>query len=44
LEIKDLEMASKNIQVSGMKDIYMEIPKVLWEDIGGYERVKEEIK
>ena len=39
-----MEDVLSEIQPSGLKDILMEIPKVLWSDIGGYEEIKEEIR
>lgn len=31
------------MQPSGLKDLILEIPKVLWSDIGGNEELKSEI-
>ena len=41
---QDLEVARGQTHASGMKEVIMDIPKVLWSDIGGYATVKEEVK
>jgi len=39
-----IEDSVEEINPSGIKDLLLEIPKVLWSDIGGYAHVKDEIK
>ncbi len=44
ITIDDFFEALKFVEPSAMRDIYVEIPKVNWEDIGGLEEVKDKIK
>jgi AAA family ATPase len=39
-----IDEAIEEMTPSGLKDLILEIPKVLWSDIGGYDEVKQEIK
>lgn len=41
---KEIENALAEIQPSGLKDLILEIPKILWTDIGGYDNIKFQIK
>ena len=41
---KDFEEALKFIEPSAMREVLVEVPKVRWEDIGGLEDVKQELK
>jgi len=41
---EEIEECLSEIQPAGLKDILMEIPKVYWSDIGGYEEIKEEVR
>ena len=41
---KDFEEALRNIEPSALREVFVEIPKVKWEDIGGLEKVKQELK
>jgi len=46
LEVKkqDFEEAFKEVQPSAMREVFVEKPDVAWDDIGGLEKAKEEIK
>ena len=41
---EDFLEALKNIEPSAMREVLIEIPKVKWEDVGGLENVKRELK
>jgi len=41
---KDFEEALKNIEPSAMREVFIEIPKVGWEDIGGLEKAKQDLR
>ena len=41
---EDVMHAMAEIRPSAMREIMVDIPKVKWEDIGGYEEVKEKLK
>ncbi|MEM2462485.1 MAG: AAA family ATPase, partial [Archaeoglobaceae archaeon] len=41
---KDFEEALKFIEPSAMREVLVEIPRVSWEDIGGLENAKQELK
>lgn len=41
---QDLTLALPSVSPSALKDIIIEVPKVHWTDIGGYEAVKTQIK
>ena len=40
MEKSHIDLAMEGQQPSGIKDIIMDIPKVYWSEIGGYESVK----
>ena len=40
---KDFERALKNSEPSALREIYVEIPEISWEDIGGLDKVKQQI-
>ncbi len=40
---EDFEQAFKMITPSAMREVFVEVPKVKWEDIGGLEEVKREL-
>jgi len=40
----DFFEALKNVEPSALREVYVEIPKVRWEDVGGLKRAKEELK
>ncbi|MCD6522705.1 MAG: AAA family ATPase [Candidatus Diapherotrites archaeon] len=41
---EDFENALKEVQPSAMREVLIEVPNVRWEDIGGLEKVKQELK
>ena len=40
---EDFREALKNIEPSAMREVYVEVPHVSWEDIGGLEKAKQEL-
>ena len=46
MEVKmaDFREAMKEIEPSALREIYLEIPEVSWEDVGGLNEVKERLK
>lgn len=40
---KDFDRALKNSEPSALREIYVEIPEVSWDDVGGLESVKQQI-
>ncbi|MDW7990528.1 MAG: AAA family ATPase, partial [Archaeoglobaceae archaeon] len=40
----DFMSALKNVEPSAMREVLVEIPRVRWEDIGGLEKAKQELK
>ncbi|WP_342304123.1 CDC48 family AAA ATPase [Methanolobus sp. ZRKC5] len=40
---KDFDEALKNIEPSAMREVFVEVPHVSWEDIGGLEGAKQEL-
>ncbi len=41
---EDFENALKVVEPSAMREVLVEVPKVKWEDIGGLEEVKQQLK
>jgi len=44
LNRKDLENALKNIKPINLKDVILDVPKVLWDDIGGNKEIIKKIR
>jgi len=44
VEMKDFEDALKDVHPSAMREVYIEKPNVHWDDIGGLDIVKQELK
>jgi transitional endoplasmic reticulum ATPase len=44
VEMKDFEDALKDVHPSAMREVYIEKPNVHWDDIGGLDVVKQELK
>jgi AAA family ATPase, CDC48 subfamily len=44
LRRRDLLEAIKYVQPTVLREVIVEVPEVHWEDIGGYEKVKQELK
>jgi len=42
--IEDFRSALLEVRPSAMREILVDIPSVMWEDIGGYENVKQELR
>jgi len=40
----DFSEALKNTEPSALREVFVEVPNVKWDDIGGLERVKDELK
>jgi len=40
----DFNEALKNTEPSALREVFVEVPNVKWEDIGGLERMKQELK
>lgn len=43
LELRDVEEALPEIRPSAMREIFLEMPKVYWSDIGGQEELKQKL-
>ena len=41
---KDFEEALKVVRPSAMREVLVETPNIKWEDVGGLEKVKQELK
>jgi transitional endoplasmic reticulum ATPase len=41
---EDFHDAMTRVEPSAMREVYVEVPKVRWEDVGGLEKVKEQLK
>ena len=44
VRMDDFRHAIKDIEPSALREIYVEIPKVTWEEVGGLEEVKDRLK
>ncbi len=44
VRMEDFMAAYKEIVPSGLREIYVEVPEVSWDDIGGLEEVKQELR
>ena len=44
IEKKDFEEALKSVRPSAMREVLVETPNIGWEDVGGLNKVKEELK
>ena len=44
VRMADFQEALKEVEPSGMREVLVEIPDIKWEDIGGLENVKEELR
>ncbi|MEN4007051.1 MAG: CDC48 family AAA ATPase [Methanobacterium sp.] len=40
---KDFYEALKNVEPSAMREVFIEVPQVKWEDVGGLDRAREEL-
>jgi len=41
---KDFQEALKNVRPSAMREVLVETPNIRWEDVGGLDRIKDELK
>lgn len=44
VRMNDFRIAIKDIEPSALREIYVEIPEVSWDDVGGLEEIKERLK
>lgn len=44
VERNDFEMALTEIEPSAMREVFVEVPPVSWEDVGGMDEIKQRIK
>ncbi|KAF9149804.1 Spermatoproteinsis associated protein 5 [Linnemannia schmuckeri] len=44
LSAEDMRLAMTDVKPSAMREIMIEVPKVLWSDIGGQEEIKQKLK
>jgi len=44
VRMDDFKLAIRDIEPSALREIYVEIPEVAWDDVGGLEEVKERLK
>ncbi|KAF9971140.1 spermatogenesis associated protein 5 [Actinomortierella ambigua] len=44
VSFEDMQLAMREVRPSAMREIMIEVPKVLWSDIGGQEDVKQKLK
>ena len=42
--MEDFKMAIREIEPSALREIYVEIPEVTWEEVGGLKEIKERLK
>jgi len=44
ITMNDFEIAMKDVTPSAMREVYLEIPDVKWNDVGGLEEIKRELQ
>ena len=44
VQMNDFKIAIREIEPSALREIYVEIPEVSWDDVGGLDEVKERLK
>jgi len=44
IRMKDFLEAMKDIQPTVLREVIVEVPEVKWDDVGGYQKVKQELK
>lgn len=44
VRMDDFKLAVRDIEPSALREIYIEVPEVNWEDVGGLDEVKERLK
>ncbi len=42
--MQDFKMAIKEIEPSALREIYLEVPEVSWDEVGGLEEIKDRLK
>ncbi|MCD1294535.1 AAA family ATPase [Methanocella sp. CWC-04] len=41
---EDFSEALKNVEPSAMREVFVEVPNIKWEDVGGLDKVKQELR
>ena len=44
VQMDDFKQAMKDVEPSALREIYVEVPELSWDDVGGLEEVKERLK
>ena len=44
VQMSDFRLAMRDIEPSALREIYVEIPEVSWDDVGGLDEIKERLK
>jgi len=44
VQMNDFRLAMRDIEPSALREIYVEIPEVSWDDVGGLDEIKERLK
>ncbi|MEO2121374.1 MAG: CDC48 family AAA ATPase, partial [Candidatus Poseidoniia archaeon] len=44
VKMEDFKIAIREIEPSALREIYVEIPEISWEEVGGLEEIKERLK
>ncbi len=44
VRMEDFRLAIRDVEPSALREIYVEVPEVSWEDVGGLDEIKERLK
>jgi transitional endoplasmic reticulum ATPase len=44
VRMADFKLAIRDVEPSALREIYVEVPEIAWDDVGGLEEVKERLK
>jgi transitional endoplasmic reticulum ATPase len=44
VQMNDFKLAIRDIEPSALREIYVEVPEVSWDDVGGLDEIKERLK
>ncbi len=44
VQMDDFKLAIRDVEPSALREIYVEVPEVAWEDVGGLDEVKDRLK